>query len=259
METQTTREKFWPRQFSPTITTGQIVFDIIVGAIIPIVLLYVDPTVFRTTGVGNGNPVLSNYAIFAYLAIGLGILTLTGWLFVGELRQTGAAFIAGVLLTGALFAMTVGVVLAPFSVLGLFMCIGALGFFPFLTAFVYLRNGIRAFRAASAVSTNYTPLFASLLVGAILVLGLPALAQAQISKVIQSSVNKIVENPTAPDPSAINTLKQVNTLCLHVCTSTIGAAFDRAAPTCTEQQKFGPIYQQITGQTFYSSSCNSSD
>src|SRR5262249_32640562 len=53
---------------------------------------------------------------------------------------------AGLLAGGAVFAALLGLVLLPFSLIGLSIGIGALGFSPFVTAFVFLRNAVRAFR-----------------------------------------------------------------------------------------------------------------
>jgi hypothetical protein len=256
--TQATRERFWPRQFSPTITTGQVIFDVIVGAIIPILLLIFDPVVFRQTGACVG-PVLANLAIFAYLATGLGTLALVGWLLVDKLKQSAAAIIAGVLLTGAAFAGAVGVALVPTSIFGLFVCIGVLGFFPFLVAFIYFRNGIRAFRAANSVSVNKSRVIVSLLAGIVLAVGLPGLAQVTISNAIQPLANKIIENPVSPDPAAVDSLKQINTLCLHLCTSAIAQPFEHAILSSNKRQQLDAVYKQITGGILYSVSCNTSE
>jgi hypothetical protein len=184
------REGFWKRQFSNVGSTRQTIFDVAAGAVIPILLLIFDPAVFHQLPCYGTSP-LVNYAGFAYVAIGLGVLALLTWLFVGHKRQVGAAFFAGVLLTGGLFATVTGIALVPTSILGLFACIGVLGFFPFVTALVYFRNGVRAYRAAALESANRTRLIAAMLVGCVLVLGIPALAHPQVSTIIQGSQRNV--------------------------------------------------------------------
>ena len=48
-------------------------------------------------------------------------------------------------------SLAIGIILSPFSLLGLIILIGALGFVPFFTAIVYLRNAVRAIRSARNV------------------------------------------------------------------------------------------------------------
>src|SRR5689334_18737368 len=85
------KERFWKRQYSTTITRPQIIFDLIFGAVIPIILLIVDPAIFRSTAACFG-PLLADYALFVYLAVGLGVLTLVIWLLAPGLRSRAAPF-----------------------------------------------------------------------------------------------------------------------------------------------------------------------
>jgi hypothetical protein len=57
----------------------------------------------------------------------------------------------GSLYGGAIFAGLLGLVLLPLSLIGLAFGIGVLGFSPFATAFVFLRNGVRAARLDRAI------------------------------------------------------------------------------------------------------------
>jgi hypothetical protein len=251
--------RFWRRQFSDATSTYQTIFDIGAGVIIPILLLVFDPAVFRSQGC-YGVPVLNNYAIFAYVAIGLGTLSLIVWLFTRAVRLGGAAFLSGVLLTGGLFAAGIGVALLPYSLLGLIIVIGVLGLFPFVTAFVYFRNGIRALRKARMVTKNSARLFATALVGSVLVIGLPVLAQVQVTSMIQRSLDKITENWSDPATPAIDELRTVNLACLHLCTSTIAQAFEREVTThSAQEQRLAEIYQQITGEVLYTYTCSGGD
>jgi hypothetical protein len=221
-----------------------------VGAIIPILLLIVDPVVFRNGGCFIGPVTPADYATFAYFAIGLGILALIGWLFVGTLRQHYPALLAGTLLTGGLFAAGMGIVMLPVTFLGLVICVGALGFFPFLTAFVYLRNGLRAFRVSVSGPASQVRLVAMLILGSLLVLGIPALAQALVSSAIQRPIDVIVRNPGAStETAAVVDLNRIRNVCLTLCTGNIASAFMRAqGEHPDQQQRLADIYQRITGE-----------
>jgi hypothetical protein len=56
--------------------------------------------------------------------------------------------VAGILLAGAPVAWVIGLALIPYSLIGLLLLIGALGFTPWFTGFVCWRCGVRALRAA---------------------------------------------------------------------------------------------------------------
>ncbi len=135
----TDRSSFWAKQIAPRITVGQIAFDFAFGIALPVICLYFDPIVFHAT---FGEPLLGRHAVVAGIAIGLGLLSLSAWMLI----RWPPAFMAGLLAGGAIFATLLGLVLLPFSLIGLFACIGVLGFSPFVTAFVLWRNAVRAYR-----------------------------------------------------------------------------------------------------------------
>jgi hypothetical protein len=134
------RKDFWRRQFRPEVTTTQIGFDLALGVIAPILCYVFDPIVFRG---GFGAPLFPDYQAFTYLLSGAQIAVLVLWLVVRPQHHIGGQMIGGALLTGAVFCLVVGLVLSPFSLMGLMFGIGIFGFTPFLTAFVYLRNAVR--------------------------------------------------------------------------------------------------------------------
>jgi signal transduction histidine kinase len=79
----------------------------------------------------------------------LEIATLALWLLLGTHLKLLAGFIGGILLSGALFSFVIGIFLLPLSILGLILIVGILGFTPFFTCFVFLRNGVRALGQAN--------------------------------------------------------------------------------------------------------------
>ena len=136
------REPFLARQFSRVVTGEQRLFDVLFAIIAPIVCVVCDPVVFK--GGLFGRPLFVAWSVGAYCAIALGVIAMTTWLTVGR----PAAFLSGLLTAGALFAMALGIVLLPISVLGLYVLIGVFGFTPLLTAFLFWRNAVRAYRTS---------------------------------------------------------------------------------------------------------------
>jgi len=175
---------FWKRQFSSEPSRAQNSFDVLIGEIAPVLCLIFDPFVFTGNRGSLLGSFLAPYRIFAYLAIGLGLLALTIWLTFGFRFKAGwSKFTAGVLISGAFFSGILGIILIPFSLLGLFMAgIGIFGFIPFVTGFVYLRNGMRAFRNHGE---NQKWLALSIFIsGVLFTLAVPTLIQWQTSRVV---------------------------------------------------------------------------
>jgi hypothetical protein len=179
---------FWPRQFSPEATKGQIVFDVVMGILMPIVCLVFDPIVFRRdgtfsvfvralgrdaainfalsgySGASKGDPSLLGGAHFFTAIIDFGLIVLIVWMLLGPHLKWGLGFVAGILLVGSLFALMIEVVVFLPSLAGLVYGIGIFGFTPFFTSFVFFRNGIRALRHANRLISKYS-LAGSLLLG----------------------------------------------------------------------------------------------
>ena len=182
------RRGFIEPQFGARATRGQKIFDALVGIALPLVCLTLDPVVFRS--VGMGEPLLGGYRLFAYAVIGLEITLLALWLALGERVGEWGGMLGGAMLAGALFSLVVGILLLPYSVLGLIILIGAFGFSPFLTAFVYLRNGRRALQAA-AVRLGGTRRTLALAFGAALALGAPAYAPRRVGHAVGHAVERL--------------------------------------------------------------------
>jgi hypothetical protein len=128
-------EGFWRRQFAPEVTAQQIVFDVVFGILLPIGCLILDPFVFRSP---DGQ--LTLLAPAAYLTSGVSFFHLIVWL----VARRPASYMCGALGASALLSFLTGLVLLPYSTWGLMILIGLLGFTPFVTSFVFLRNCARA-------------------------------------------------------------------------------------------------------------------
>lgn len=141
--------KFWRRQFGEIVTAKQIKFDWLMGVFLPIVCFYFDPFVFRDWSSGSdSHALLGSYQTPAYVLAYAAIMSQTAWMLWGE--RTGAfALIIGIVLSiAAIASLIIGLILFPFSLLGMVWLIGLLGFTPLMTAVVYARTGVRILRNA---------------------------------------------------------------------------------------------------------------
>jgi len=137
---------YWKRQFQPQGNTKQKYYDWAFGVILPVVCFALDPLVFKG-GIGNIS-MLANYKPFAYLLCFACIVGMMAWLIFGEKLKWLNGFLAGLFFLGGVISLGVGLVLLPFSFIGLLILIGALGFTPLFTAVIYLRNAFRALHAS---------------------------------------------------------------------------------------------------------------
>ena len=172
---------FWRRQFDDAPTPAQRRFDVLFGVVMPVLCFVFDPIVFKGEFAGEGG-LFQRYQSYAYTISALEMVALCTLLFsAGRARRRPAALV-GVLLAGAAFSLAVGTAILPFSVLGIiFFFVGLLGFVPFLTAFVYLRNGWRAAGAAGLGGVGWPARAALALVcGFVFALGAPAFVQASV-------------------------------------------------------------------------------
>lgn len=141
--------KFWRRQFQPEATMSQYKFDWLFGVILPVICFYFDPIVF-TGGIDDGD-MLGAYKPFAYVLGYVSIMSMMAWLIWGvRLRWLNSA-LAGLFAVGSVVSLAVGIYIAPISLVGLIVLIGALGLTPLFSAFVYLRNSVRAYRSGKDV------------------------------------------------------------------------------------------------------------
>lgn len=140
-----TRVGFWSRQFQIEPTESQRQFDWTYGVVVPLVCVAADPIVFRNNGL------LSDYRPFAYILSAVSIMAMAAWLLWGNRLGWLAAPLGGLFVAGSFVSLIVGVILFPFSLIGLLILIGFLGFTPLFSGIVFLRNGFRAIYAAQDI------------------------------------------------------------------------------------------------------------
>jgi hypothetical protein len=137
---------YWRRQFQPLGNTKQKYYDWIFGIILPVICFVFDPVVFKG-GIGE-DALFASYRPFAYVLCFACIAALAAWLIFGARLRWLSGFFAGLFFLGGSISLGVGLILFPFSLIGLMVLIGALGFTPLFTAVVYLRNAFRALHAS---------------------------------------------------------------------------------------------------------------
>src|SRR6476661_6263981 len=157
---------FWKRRFVLPATASQRIFDVIFGIAAPILCLVFDPAIFRN-GFPAGMGFLSEYRTFAYVAITLSIVALAYYL----LSQRGSLLLAGFLLGGGIFSLVLGIAMLPMTFIGLLIGIGVFGLTPFVTSFVFLRNGYRAWRGSSTSEESAAVVYVA--IGLLLAIGVP--------------------------------------------------------------------------------------
>lgn len=120
---------------------NRFLLDLLFGIVLPLGCLAFDPIVFRG---GSRGGMAAEYAVVGYTAAGLGMVSMLLWHLVGR----PAGLFAGLLAGGAAFALALGLVMLPLTLVGLFVCVGVFGLVPFGTAWVFARNARRAWRSA---------------------------------------------------------------------------------------------------------------
>lgn len=140
---------FLMSQFTGIQTSGQKRFDWACGVALPIVCIAADPIVFRSA-LGANDALFPNYQVGAYILSATAIMANAAWLLWGDRLGELRPYIAGLLFVSALVSTAVGIVLIPFSLLGLMVFLyGALGFTPLFSGFVLMRSAVRAFRGST--------------------------------------------------------------------------------------------------------------
>lgn len=235
-------KRFWQRATSEP-SRGRIAFDIVVGIVAPILCFVFDPFVFRCPSYFLC--LFPNLRPFAYVGSGVAMITLALWLILGRRTRLYSGIVAGVLLTAALFALAIGIVLFPFSLLGLLYVIGVFGLAPLVVAFVFLRNGVIALRCArERIST--AAIVASALAGLIIVAGFPAALNYGTYRIVYKSVQTIIHGDDGAAAQATQQLKSAF-WCSAMCYDDIAWAYHQEQDEA-RRSRLERAYEAITGK-----------
>lgn len=139
---------FWARQFDTHVTPQQKWFDVISTMLLPSICFLFDPFVFRE--------LLIRASIFAHVGSYAAVMGLLAWLLWGKRLGACRAVLGGLFASAAFFSLVLGLILTPFSLLGIVAYfVGLFGFSPFLFSFSMYRNSVRAIRSAEEEAGSY--------------------------------------------------------------------------------------------------------
>ncbi len=183
-----TEKGFWKRQFQTQSTRAQRKFDWLFGVILPVICFAFDPIVF------TNQTFLGNYKTFGYVLSFVSIMAMAAWLIWGAKLKWLNAILAGLFIVGSVVSLGIGIIIFPISLLGLIILIGALGFTPLFTSIVFLRNSVRAFRAAKPFLERKTLVY-SFSLAALLTAVIPPIANVEINKLKSEKVKIKISTP----------------------------------------------------------------
>ena len=235
--------KFWPRQFGAVETSAQDKFDVVFGLILPGLCFMADPLIFKN-GIA-GPPELQNYqlVVYAISTVQMGLFVV--WRTFRKRVSWVAPLFAGAFFAGALLSFVIGVTILPVTLIGLLFGIGVLGFTPFVTSFVYLRQGIRALRVPLKDSRRTAKLSAATL-GAVLAIAVPQVASVKYDRVVSASVHDVILGDAATAEAAATRLHR-----LHFVPAKYFQVMESAYVSETDPAKqkiLRRTYKDITGE-----------
>ena len=227
--------EFWKRRFELPATTSQRWFDLIFGIIAPIPCLIFDPAIFRN-GFPAGMGFLAEYRPFAYVAITFSIVALAYYL----LSQRGSLLLAGLLFGGGIFSLALGIAMLPMTFIGLFIFIGIFGLTPFITSFVFFRNGYRAWRGFSISSRGVA--VARVALGVLLAIGIPLATHVSYMHTVRKALTGIASGSEQEYSQGVRTLKW-----LRFDTDQVAMSYLRCDDK-NQRARFSRAYTDLTGQ-----------
>jgi hypothetical protein len=242
--TVTTRSGFWAAQFGPNRTPAQNGFDVTFGLILPVLCFILDPIVFKSAPI-LGPPILEDYQLFAYVLSTVEMGFFLVWrTFPARVNWLSPLF-GGVFLLGACFSLAIGIAMLPITVLTLLIAIGFVGLIPFVTAFVYLRNGIRAMKAQAGSLPLASRITTATLSG-VLVLSSLAVASVFVENSISTSVDTLIYGNGVEAAAAANRLKWFPFIPLKDCNRLAIAYGNEWNPE--RRALLGLAYWELTGE-----------
>jgi hypothetical protein len=241
----TQRPGFWASQFGPNRTPLQDKFDIVFGLVLPILCFLLDPVVFKSFPL-FGRALLEDYQLFAYVLSTVEMGFFLAWrTFPNRLNALSPLF-AGVFLIGACFSFVIGVAMLPVTLWTLLLFIGVVGLIPFVSAFVYLRNGVRALKT-QAIDSPFASRLTVTMVSGVLVLSSLVVGTVFAENSISDSVDTVIYGSGYEAELAANRLRWVPFIPLKQ-TNRIASAYGREWDT-QKKATLGRVYWELTGET----------
>jgi hypothetical protein len=211
--------------------------DVIFGIIAPLLCVFFDPAIFRSEGLPGlpGKGLLSQVRLFGYLEIAASTAALGYYL----VRRQASPLLAGALMGGSIFALSLGIVMAPISFVGLLLFVGIFGFIPFVTSFVFLRNALQCWR----VSARPRLLLATL--GMVLILGIPASLQGSAFLLTDRAVLRL---RSGSDEEFARVVRLWRPARFVLDPDAIAFAYEKAKDAA-ERERLARAYREVTGSS----------
>jgi hypothetical protein len=159
---------------------------LIFGIILPVICFVADPIVFK--GGSFGTAWFGTFKPFAYVLSFIAVMATSAWLIWGEKLKGINAVLAGLFAISGLISLGIGIILLPFSLLGLFVIIGILEFTSLFTSMVYLRSAVRAYQTAKPFLENKL-LINSFILSAVLSFIFPAILNLKVKESLDEIKN----------------------------------------------------------------------
>ena len=230
---------FWSRQVTLAKTPRKPIIEILFGILLPLLCFYFDPGIIR----GAISDPLAHKEVLVYSLSALSMASLLLWLTLGDRNNKGTAVLGGIMLAGAICSFSIGVLILPITIIGLFLIIGVLGFIPFFTGWVYLRNALDAIRAGKTSRTTVSRVGIALL-ASLLAIGVPAAAQWKINSITDQSIVEIVSGTDQDLETAIRRIKRFH---LAIDTDKLVREYENeVAPE--RKERLSKAYKEITGE-----------
>jgi hypothetical protein len=236
------KNKFWKRQFQAQPTNAQKIFDWIVGVGLPVICFVFDPIVFKTSDLGN--PLFGTFKPFAYLLSFVSIMAMAAFLIWGAKLNWLNGFLAGLFLCGGIVSFIVGLILFPFSVIGLFLLIGILGFTPLFSSFVYFRNGFRALQTAKPFLEKSVLIY-SVIFGALFSVVVPAVVNIDINRSLENIKHGDAQNVQEESLKLWIAAPLVNTEELFI---TYRYTSEYTSAGAEKREAIAALYKDMTGE-----------
>ena len=240
--------RFFVRQFDLQHTKHQDRFDALFGVVLPVLCFEFDPAILK--GELLGRPLAGEYQLMVYSVSAVQITTMVIWLTWRDRLKSFNGPIAGVLFLGGLFSTLIGILLLPFSIFGLIILIGAAGFTPLFTGFVYLRNSIRGFKSHErnhAFGSRFSVGFAS----ALIALSLPLFVAGKMSVTISDSISSIIQSDIANSKQDVSKLRMMPVIPDHERLRLVLAYAQETDPI--KKDLFRRLYSELTGENIENS------
>lgn len=196
---------FWAKQFDSNGTSAQDKFDVAFGLVLPILCLLADPAVFKSFPL-FGHAILGDYQLLAYVVCTVEMGFFLVWRTFPTKVNAVLPLFAGVFLIGSCFSLLIGLAMLPLTLVALFFVIGLLGLMPFISAFVYLRNSVRAMNAQRSHAPLFSRLSLAVLSGLFVFVPL-VFATVFVERTMSASVDTIIYGNYAQAEAAADRLR----------------------------------------------------